>query len=137
MNDNQPILSRTSLHRAVSARHESVTRFLLEQGADARKQDGNGQTALHLAVQSGQEGLVKILLESKTDGNVQDAMGQNALFQAIRCDNGSMVKLLLEEESIDVNCRDIFGDVALHVAAENGSEQMIEILLSHGADIDA
>ena len=131
------ILNRSSLHRVICARHESITRLLLKQGADTNRRDSNGHTALHLGVQTGHEGLVKTLIEiGKVDPNVQDALGQTALFHAVQCDNESMARLLLEA-SVDVNCKDTFGDVALHVAVERGSEVLIQLLLSYGADIDA
>lgn len=131
-----PSLSRPSLHRAISARHESVTRLLLQHGADPGKRDGNGLTALHLAVQSGQESLVKLLLENKVDPNLQDALGRTALFSAVQCENEAVIKLLLES-SINVNRKDTFGEIALHVAVEKASENIIGMLLSYGADIDA
>ncbi|KAL8897704.1 MAG: hypothetical protein Q9207_007079 [Kuettlingeria erythrocarpa] len=132
----QPTLNRTALHRAVCARHEAIIRLLLQEGADASKQDGNGQTCLHLAVQNGWEDSVKLLLENKVDPSVRDALGQTALYQAVQCENVPMARLLLES-SVDVNSRDTFGEVALHVAVDKGSEDMIEVLLSYGADINA
>ncbi|KAL8915734.1 MAG: hypothetical protein Q9172_006710 [Xanthocarpia lactea] len=136
LTETQPILHRTALHRAVCARHGAITRLLLQQGADATKQDGNGQTCLHLAVQNGWEDSVKLLLESKVDPSMKDALGQTALYQAVQCENIPMARLLLES-SIDVNSRDAFGEVALHLAVDRGSEAMIGVLLSYGADINA
>lgn len=87
---------------------------------------------------------MKTILETgKVDPNVPDALGQTALFHAVRRsdddddeEGGRMARLLLEA-GVDVNCRDTFGDVALHVAVERGSEALIRMLLSYGADIDA
>ncbi|KAB8072069.1 ankyrin repeat-containing domain protein [Aspergillus leporis] len=127
---------RTSLHRAVRAGNEPLTRLLLEKGADPRKHDNHGLTVLHLAVEGGHEGLVKVLLDHKIDPNMRDSLGRTALFQAIQGNNDAMATLLLEA-SIDVNSRDIYGEVALHLAVDRGSEQLTQILLSYGADIDA
>ena len=80
---------------------------------------------------------MRILLDTGTaDPNAPDALGQTALFHAVRCDDGGTARLLLEA-SVDVNRKDTFGDVALHVAVERGSEALIQMLLSYGADIDA
>ncbi|KAJ5113799.1 hypothetical protein N7456_002333 [Penicillium angulare] len=128
---------RTSLHRAVCAGNELLTRLLLERGADAKRHDSQGLTALHLAVEGGHESLVRILLlEHKLDPNVKDFLGRTALFQAVQCNNDVMAKLLLDGK-VDVNCRNIYGDVALHMAVEKGSEQLTKILLSYGAEVDA
>ena len=45
--------------------------------------------------------------------------------------------MLLEDRRVDVNSRDSFGDVALHLAVERGNEGMVGCLLGFGADVDA
>src|SRR5205814_920543 len=47
------------------------------------------------------------------------------------------VKYLVEELGVDVNARDAIGDTALHYAAARGDNEMILLLLAHGADVTA
>ena len=127
---------RTALHLAVSTGNESITRLLLERGADITKQDHNGATALHLACERGSEVLTRLLLEKLADPNERDFLGRTALFRAVAEKNETVVKLLLEA-SADVNAKDSLGTMALHLAVESGSEPLVLLLLQHGADIDA
>ncbi|KAH7364354.1 ankyrin repeat protein, partial [Rhexocercosporidium sp. MPI-PUGE-AT-0058] len=106
--------SRTALHRAVRNKNESMARLLLEKGADLNKRGHNGQPALHIAVESGLEGMVKLLLEGKKC-NVKDSLGRTALFSAVKVGNDAVTKLLLDS-GVDVNCIDLIGETALHVA---------------------
>jgi ankyrin repeat protein len=47
------------------------------------------------------------------------------------------VKFLVEEIGVDVNARDADGNTALHNAAARGDNEMIEYLVSKGADVKA
>jgi len=47
------------------------------------------------------------------------------------------VKFLVEELHVDVNARDADGNTALHNAASRGDNEMIEYLVSKGADVKA
>jgi ankyrin repeat protein len=47
------------------------------------------------------------------------------------------VKFLIEEVHVDVNARDHEGNTALHDAAARGDNEMIEYLVSKGADVTA
>ncbi|KAI0127130.1 ankyrin repeat-containing domain protein [Xylariales sp. AK1849] len=68
--------------------------------------------------------------------DAKDHIGRTALFSAIQGENEAVVKLLLEA-SLDPNCPDVMGNVALHVAVEMGSESMTLLLLSFGANVNA
>ena len=47
------------------------------------------------------------------------------------------VKYLVEELHVDVNARDHDGNTALHHAAARGDNEMIQYLVSKGADVTA
>lgn len=130
-------MARTALHRAVCSGNESMVRLLLERGADIAKPDGNGNTALHLAAESGGGELLQLLLEKSADPNAIDYLGRTALFAAVLGENETTTELLLKSPRIDVNAKDLMGNVALHMAVECGSEPLALLLLAHGADINA
>lgn len=128
---------RTSLHRAVATGSEPLARLLLEHGADITKQDNWGNTALHIAAESGGVELVTLLLGRSADPGQVNYMGRNVLFSAVQGRNEAVVRLLLDSRLVPVNSRDSWGNVPLHVAIEQGSEDMVLLLLSYGANINA
>ncbi len=64
----------------------------------------------------------------------EDEVRGNILFNAVVKNRSWMLKSLLEKLGADVNYQNRYGMSALMIAAENGQEQMLEILLEHGAD---
>lgn len=69
-------------------------------------------------------------------GIYRDSGGRTRL--QIACDKGNMetAKRLIEEDGYDVNDQDNAGNTALHEAALNGHLNIVELLVSHGADIN-
>ena len=49
--------------------------------------------------------------------------------------NTVAVKLLLDTEAVDVNRRGLHGQTPLFRAAAHGSEEIVQLLLSRGADV--
>ncbi|KAK3592587.1 hypothetical protein CHS0354_001754 [Potamilus streckersoni] len=59
------------------------------------------------------------------------------LLEAVFNENVGEAKNLLETESYDINDADSSGRTALHVAACRGNENVVRMLIEHGADISA
>lgn len=123
----------------IAARYNSLDclKILLENGADINAKDHLGITPLGDAVYQENVEAVKLLLEYNPDVNVQDNDGRTPLYLAV--ENGSVecMKLLLNVEGIDVNIQtdDYFRYTILHkIAIDHLDEEMIFILLEHGAD---
>ncbi|KAL9065631.1 MAG: hypothetical protein Q9157_007407 [Trypethelium eluteriae] len=129
-------LGRPALHRAACRGNTSMTRLLVDKGADITIQDSLGQTALHIAVENGREEIVEILLENNANPNVKDSLGRTALFRAVQLENLEIAKRLLEA-FVDVNLKDMYGNAALHFAVERESEPLTLLLLTYGADVNA
>jgi ankyrin repeat protein len=95
----------------------------------------DGFTALHLAVFGEQEDAARLLLERGADVNVLSAgaiakvppLGTAAFVRSTR-----MARLLLDAGA-DVNGQGEGGFTAMDTAAQNGDEEMIELLLERGA----
>lgn len=101
---------------------------------------GNGFTPLHWAVIAGRTNLVFWLIEKGADVNAADPLGmtplhKTAVFSRVTC-----------AEALIANGADVsaFGRkygalrlMPIHLAAEEGQTDMIQFLLSHGADVNS
>jgi ankyrin repeat protein len=62
-------------------------------------------------------------------------MQDSRLYDAARSGRMSELKKLMEEHNLDINCIDFnTGNTALHAAVQYSQIQMIEYLISKGAD---
>lgn len=100
-----------------------------------------GLAPLHYAVHSGSAAKVRALLE--VDGNradpdlqTQDA-AQSSLHLAAEAGLADVLEALLETPPMppNVNARDAFGLTPLFVAAQEGHEACVRMLLEHGGDL--
>jgi len=140
----------TPLHEAAKNGHVDVVKLLLEKGADLNARDYMGRTPLHYAAENGHVDVVKLLLEHgadfkkkdvgwRTPVDVASASAKNvfveweqrrtlSLFDAVIRGDVEGVKLWLERE-VDPNVK-VGGSTPLHVAAERGYVEIVELLLS-------
>lgn len=115
-----------------------------------RKQDENGSgkmkallDQLLTAVKEDNDDFYRQIYENaKRDGNLETILSQfpekertKILQIAARHDNLQRLSDILSQ--FDINAVDERGETALHVAAEGGSFEAVQILLSHHADVDA
>lgn len=120
--------------------HIAVVQVLLDKGALAaiNANDKSEQTALMAAALNGHADIVKLLLEKGANIEAENKYGWNALMLAAKCGHIETVKELLQLASkafIDRAKPD--GFTALMLAALNGNTAVVELLLNHGADLDA
>jgi len=123
----------TPLHHAAKEGHIGAAKLLLERGADPNIQDSLGYTPLHLAAERGHVEVVKLLLEHGADPNLGTVAGNTPLHFAVK--HCAVVDLLLSHGA-KPNAR-ADGWTPLHNAAFYGVRCSIELLLKHGADVDA
>jgi len=115
---------QTALHIAASRGHKEIAEVLLAEGATARIQDEDGCTPLDFAERKGHRQIASLLSEAElceaaAEGDMQRV---NALLAA----------------GTNVNSKGlILGYTALHMAAWNGREAVVKLLIGKGADIDA
>lgn len=101
--------------------------------------DLNFRTLLHWAVKNNRIEIVNFLLTYNCDINAQDNKGLTALHYAankdINFENNSLEQMvLLIERGANINLRDISGNTPLHIACRGGNIDLIQTLISHGAD---
>ncbi|KAA8627042.1 multiple ankyrin repeats single kh domain protein [Pyrenophora tritici-repentis] len=114
----------------------TITRLLLEQGADVNAQGGVYGNALQAASAGGHEQVVKMLLDKGADVNAQGGEYGNALQAASAGGHEQVVKMLLDKGA-NVNAQGGEYGNALQAASAKGQEQVVKTLLDNGADVNA
>ena len=120
-----------------------VVRLLLERGMDVNSRDRARETPLHLASSKSWAEIVQVLLEYGADADARNADGQTPLHRVPQWeyyfDNGAEVvlQLLKHTKGLDVNTRDKSQETPLHLASYYLSDDVVEVLLDHGALVNA
>ena len=143
-NDPNLVASRdengfTPLHLAAANGYESMVEFLLSTKADVNAKDNAGSTPLHQAAAADGEhsDIVELLLTHKADVNAADKQSLTPLHYALLADNPG-VALTLLRHGANPNVKDnTAGHTPLILAASKGYKQVTELLLVHGADVNA
>ncbi|KAJ5595478.1 uncharacterized protein N7459_001686 [Penicillium hispanicum] len=132
----------TALRLAVERDHAGVVKLLLENGADAQR---NNFLVIHRAVSNGNKAVVKMLLDHGGDVNSVDQFGGSLLKDAAKYGDLEMVQLLLDYGA-DVNKSWVNpgeahspGVTPLHTASDSRNQNvgLLSLLLDHGADPNA
>ena len=146
----------TPLHRAAEENASATAEVLLKHGADVHaKHPYDDDTPLHRAAEENASATAEVLLKHGADVNAEDDWNMTPLHRAARAGASATAEVLLKHgadvhakhransqgfpHGADVNTsvRVYFGDTALHKAAQRGGSATAELLLKHGADVNA
>ena len=110
---------------------------LVKAGAPVNQANVFGATPLSEAARRGDTAVLRILLEAGANPDSPNAEGQTALMSVARTGNVEAAKLLLKHGA-KVDVRESWGgQTALMWAASQDQSQMITLLASKGADVNA
>lgn len=134
---------RTALRAAAWGGHEEVVLTLLDYGAQVNKADCKGRMPVIAAAYMGHHEVVETLLNHNAEVDLADGDGRTALSVAALCvptaagikGYGEVASLLLERGA-DPGHRDNDGMTPLLLAAYEGNDDVVELLLEAGADVD-
>uniref|UniRef100_A0A1S4G9X9 non-specific serine/threonine protein kinase n=1 Tax=Anopheles gambiae TaxID=7165 RepID=A0A1S4G9X9_ANOGA len=130
--------NKTALHFSAEHGHVSNIRVLLDAGASFVAKDRNGLTALDLAERSGHEACVQLLKDAADTREQIRSQKHRALREAVTATDETAVQLLLEsigsDREIIVNMAPGGANTLLFIAAQAGSERIVQLLLEAGAD---
>jgi ankyrin repeat protein len=121
-------------------RDDALVGLLLAAGAEATAMDKTGKTPIVYAAARGALAVVARLLDHGIDVNARYGNGLTALMwaaghdDAIAVVDGTKVASLLLDRGAHIDDRDFRGRTALMVAAEQEDAEMVELLMSRGAD---
>ncbi|MGB0895033.1 MAG: ankyrin repeat domain-containing protein [Parashewanella sp.] len=127
-------LEGSKLYRVtlVKAKKNAAANFHLEP--DVRSTGGD--IPLEAIPSSSVESIVQ-RFELVMNSEAQKMMAEKGLFSAVLNGDEKVVEQLLKSGYIDVNSLDSSGSSALHIAAQAGHEQIVVLLLSYGAKLEA
>jgi len=129
--------SMTPLLFAISSRQPEAASQLLDRGADHTVARDNGLTALHYAALRGYPDLIERLVSLGIDVNVQTNASSTPLLHASGNSEFAATRKLLELGA-DTELPNSYGRTPLlNVARESGDVEMAQLLVEHGADVDA
>jgi ankyrin repeat protein len=123
---------QTALHLAAAGGHTIIALHLLDNRANVNAQTSTGQTPLHTATQNGNEEMINLLLAHGADINHLSSDGKGCLFYALG--SKAVIEQLLSKGA-DPNCNEKLP--LLHLAIDYDYEDVVKLLLTYGAKIDA
>jgi len=137
--DRKNVLNgHTALILAASRGHVSVVEGLLSAcSADPNITSDEGHAPLHWAARNGHAATVRALLAAGAEINKETRAGLTALHVAARYGQTEAVKELLRTSDCKLDAMDKLGETPLHKAVTRGHEEVVQVLLFHGAVIDA
>lgn len=142
--DSDKYPGATPLHYAVHYECIEVIKLLLEHGADFNVGDSTNRTALHCAFYNGYGGIISFLLERiPKDINLTDSRGLTYFHIACVNGNSNQIETFLGtgvSPDIHVDLNDDYHDsgfTALHFSIDSRREDIVELLLKYGANVNA
>jgi ankyrin repeat protein len=124
-----------SLQFAMKFKNLTLTKMMIEQGADVNFQDSRGKTPLHRAVRNGDYEHVTLLLNHGADINLKDVEGGTALRSVILCSKHPEILRLLMANGANIHDIDKIGKMQCQQIFKYGNERAVKILLNYGADM--
>jgi ankyrin repeat protein len=142
-NVNADVGGVTALMCAAFGGDLEAVRFLLEHGAEVRARTAAGLTPLLEAALSGNAEIVQVLLDQGADANARYELPHSnghfltPVLAAVLQGHAACLQPLLDRGA-DVNVQGgPFERTALLCAATAGSEEIVRLLLAHGANVQA
>jgi len=127
----------TPLQWAVYDGDAAEVQRLLKAGAKVSVANNYGATPMGLAAEVGNDGIIKLLLEAGADANSANPEGQTALMAVARTGNVKAAELLVKHGAT-VDARERWGgQTALMWASARRHPEMMQFLISKGADVNA
>ncbi|KAL9614683.1 MAG: hypothetical protein Q9204_008818 [Flavoplaca sp. TL-2023a] len=138
---------RTPLQEALMRSHLSIAEFLVERGASVDSHDNEGWTPLHQVAHSGKEPfkIINLLLDKGSDieaktfkNNFANFFFHNQatpLFLATIQGHKDTIKALMDRGA-SARCRNMVGEMPIHMACWRGHASVVKMMLEMGIDIE-
>ena len=133
-----------SMHYGALHGRLDIISLLIRCGSSANDQAFNGDTPLHLAVQSGHADIVYQFIHFGADVTLTNTQYKSSLDVACELGKTKIVEILLQSglyaHYLKDKSRDLietqFSTTSLHLAARNGHNDIIKLLIQYGFDLN-
>ena len=115
---------------------QAAVTTLLRQRVNVNTPEPDGTTALHWAVREDDLALADKLIRAGADVKAANRYGVTAVYLAAVNGNAAMIERLFKA-GVDANVAGPEGETALMTAARTGKVEAADVLLAHGAVVDA
>ncbi|EPS40260.1 hypothetical protein H072_5924 [Dactylellina haptotyla CBS 200.50] len=132
-NDQKNIEFKTPLLIATEGGHESIVKILVGKGASL----GARTKAMHLAISNGYGSIARFLIDNGADISSLPKTHRDQLASPTSIDEDIFDFFKGSKEPLDPDVKSRAGWTELHLAAFLGHVFTVEVLLKHGARIDA
>lgn len=122
------------LHVAAKSGDAGALKKLITNKVALNTQDADGWTALMYATQAGDLQKVDMLLKAGASPNIGDKLGRTPLALATKV--SAFITLRLIQAKVEVNFRNAGGIPVIMIAAGEGRQDLVELLLGAGARLD-
>lgn len=130
----------TALHRMAEHDGLEILKILIGRGStiDLNAQTSSGWTPLHKALLYKSYNIAEFLITQDIDLSLTTSCGKTVLYFAVRSEDNRCVDILIRKyleasRSLDEETRS--GETALYIAAEQGNEANVRLLLQAGANV--
>jgi ankyrin repeat protein len=130
----------TALHAAVLEGHEEMVELLLEAGVPHNVHDNLVRYPLHWAAVRDDEEMALMLLNHGAYPKLKDTHQNTPLHLAAMCGSFSVARTILNYQYRytdyvpEVDDPGLYGDTIIQTARKYGHEDIVDLLLEHGAD---
>jgi hypothetical protein len=128
------ILGHTPLTIASAWGRTETVKLLLDRGASANQQTGDGTSALQCAATTTELEMVRLLLDRGADVNHRNKYGQTPLISATCHECKAEIAQLLLARGADLNAQDNKGKMAFYHAQINANQGVLAVLVKAGAN---
>jgi ankyrin repeat protein len=126
--------NETALFQACGNGWLSTVKKLYAYGASIDVSAFDNATPLYVAALHGYTDICEYLIEKGADPNASTYESATALYACVHTNNVPLAKILIASGADIAMVQYPNGDVLLHVAVQSDSEEMITLLLTHGAN---
>ena len=124
------------LHQAIRAEDKAEVEKYRDRPRYLNARNEDGYTALQEAIRWGHDEIIVMLVEFGVDPDIPDVNGRTALHHAAYSDELGAAKLLIARGAT-VKYKDPYEYTPLHIAAREGRQDIVQVLLNAGAEINA